>query len=213
MAMLQQNIDVVAFSFFLVCLIITYYSRKRARKIEDSGKSIRSHYRSNWIKNMVEKDNYDVIIQEMRNNIIVSTAFVSGIIIAFGLVITVASSNIIPLQIGFLPDLRILSMLVMLAYALFMLIVELRTLLYIPVVFGTKESIIKQYEGIPKIKYLSHLIHDTFDHFSNTIRAIFFLLALLTWFYNPYIFMVAALIVTLLLVIEDFGKESRVTIF
>ncbi|MFH1221743.1 MAG: DUF599 family protein [Candidatus Micrarchaeota archaeon] len=210
---LQQNIDYVAFAIFVLCIIISFAVREYARRVEQSGKEIRSKYRGSWIRNMIKNDDKDLLVNEMRNDITVSVALVSAIIIAFGLALGNIASVMSTYQDSAVGLLRVSSIFVLLAFSLFMVLSELRLFLYIPIVFGTDEVLIEKYEKMPKQKYLSKLVHEAFDHFSNSVRGIFFCVVAMIWFYNAYFFIVAVLVLTAIMISEDFGKGGRITIW
>ncbi len=206
------SFDTLALAFFLICLLLSIYFRERARRMEIvTGKKIRSYYRHNWIENVIKKDNIHFLLETIRNNILVSSGMITALVIAFGFV--VGSDVGTSMNGNFVADARILLSIALLVYSFFMIILEVRTLIYIPIVFGTSEKLIIKYEGMKKVDYLAKLIHEAFDHFFNAIRALFFIVALLIWFYNLYAFVLFTVLISYVMVREDFGTNSKITIF
>ncbi|NYZ77771.1 DUF599 domain-containing protein [Candidatus Micrarchaeota archaeon] len=206
------TVDMLALALFLLCFFISIYSRERARKSETpTGKGIRSKYRKSWVEYILKKGDDRTVVEVVRNSILVSTALMTAVIISFGFVLAKVPALDVALDVvaGF----RILAMMALLAYAFFMLVLEGRTLIYLPVVFGTSEKLIESLDNMKKVDYVAKLLHESFDHFSNAIRALVFIVALLVWFYNVYLFMLFTVILTFAMVHEDYGRRSEIMLF
>ncbi len=210
----MQEVDItgeMAYLVFIIALALTIYFRERSRKLEKiTGKRIRSIYRKAWVEDILKRDEPGYFFETMRNNIMVSTALLSAIIISFGFVL---NAGIIKTDGEILAIFRIISIIALLGYSLFMIILEIRTLTYIPIISRVPESIIKKYEMMDKVSYMAKLLHESFDYFSNSIRALFYIAPLLIWTYNIYLFIIATLIISYTMYREDYGKESGITIF
>lgn len=205
-------IDWIAIFIFLLCIIISIYLRDRARKMNRiTGKKIRSLYRKSWIKEMLAKDNPKIVADVIRNQIMVSTALLSAIVISFGFIISL--SNYLNFENNPLLLIKIAFIIVSIVYAFFMILLETRTLVYVPVAFSADATLIKKYENMDKAEYVAKLIHESFDHFSNALRAIFFVIALITWLYNTFFFIFVVLLFTFAMVREDYGAHSDITLF
>lgn len=205
-------IEYFALAFFVICLLLSIYFRKKARRLErESGKKIRSYYRRSWVEFIIKKQNQHLFLETIRNSILVSAALITGLAISFGFVIN--STLGLHSNESFVSNARLFLAIGLMAYAFFINILKIRTLVYLPVILGTDENLIKKYEKMSKIEYLAKLFHDSFDHFSNTIRALFFIVALLAWCYNVYVFIAFTLIITYIMVREDLGSRSEITIF
>ncbi|MEM2909346.1 MAG: DUF599 family protein [Candidatus Bilamarchaeaceae archaeon] len=207
------TIDELAAIIFLFCFFASLYLREYARKLEGSitGKRIRSIYRKSCIETLLKEDKNETLIEILRNGVLISTALMSAIIISFGFVL--AKAPTLESILDFLTMFKIIAIFALLVYAFLMLLLESRTLVYIPIVFNTSEKLIEKYEGTNKVIYVSKLLHESFDHFSNAVRAIIFVVILLTWFYNVYLFITLTIVLSSLMVMEDFGKKSTITMF
>ncbi len=202
------SIDALAYFVFVISIAISLYLRKRALSNPEHAKTIRSEYRHAWIKNIVSGRKKVDVPSIIRNHLTITVGLISGIIIAMGLALN-AGGIVNGSAIG---DIRILSIVVLLFYSLFTLILEARTLLYIPIIVDTAEHIIEKYEGKKKENYLSELLDSSFDYFSSSIRAILYVACLMVWFYHVYFFVVSVLFITFLLYREDFGTHGRITL-
>jgi uncharacterized membrane protein len=207
------SVDVLALVLFLICLLLSIYFRERARRLNiATGKKIRSEYRHHWVEAIVKRNEQRILTEVLRNNVMVSTALLSSLIISFGFIINAGSGALLH-DSDPIAHARIVLIIGLLAYSFFMILLELRTLIYIPIIFGTSEKLIVKYESMKKVEYVAKLLHQSFDHFSNAIRALFFIVALLIWFYNTYAFVAFTLLLTYVMVREDFGGKSEITIF
>ena len=140
----DTTINVLAYFIFLIAVLITIYLRERARKLGvPTGKRIRSVYRKAWVETIIKNSDPQHFIQTIRNNIMVSTALLSAIIISFGFVL---NAGIINTSGDTVSIVRIISIITLLGYSLFMILLEVRTLIYIPIISQVPESIVKKYE-------------------------------------------------------------------
>ncbi|MEM3422919.1 MAG: DUF599 family protein [Candidatus Bilamarchaeaceae archaeon] len=205
-------LDWAALLIFIICIILSIYLRDRARKMgRMTGKKIRSVYRRSWVKEMVAQNSSKILTDVVRNQIMVSTALLSALVISFGFVISL--SNLLGLYGSLLLMIKIALVLILITYAFFMILLETRTLVYVPVAFNVDPVLIKKYEKMEKEDYVAKLLHESFDHFSNAIRAIFFAIAVIAWLYNTYFFIFIVLAFTLVMVREDYGERSEITLF
>jgi len=110
-------------------------------------------------------------------------------------------------------DIKILSVVALLTYTLLMIISEIRILVYIPVVSAINPATIKKYESQDKIDYLTELLDGAFNSFSNSMKTLFYLIATLLWFYNPFLFIIAVVLLTIIIVRDDLSEHSHIHIF
>lgn len=207
------SLDFLALAFFLICVLLSIYFREKARRLDViTGKKIRSHYRHDWAVNVLKNRDTAFMLETVRNNVLVTSGMITALVISFGFVIN-SGANILAMNGDFALVARTILTISLLAYAFFMILLEARTLVYIPIIFGTSDKLINKHEGMKKVDYLAKLMHEAFDHFSNAIRALVFIMALLVWFYSIYAFIVFTALITYLMVREDFGKKSEIVLF
>lgn len=204
-------VETLGYLVFLLCFSVATYFRERARKLKKpTGKLIRSIYRKAWVEDALRRDQPTQFIDTIRNNIMISTTLISAIIISFGFVL---NADVIRVDGNLIDLIRLITIITLIAYAFFMMILEVRTLTYIPIVFQTPETLIKKYDKMDKASYIAKLLHESFDNFSNATRALFYIAPLIIWFYNVHLFIIATLVLTYIMYNEDFGRESGITIF
>lgn len=200
--------ELVSFAIFALCFLITTITSSRTFKRGHTARAIRSEYRKSWAWAMVDGGEMKVPVDVFRNNLTISTALLGGLVIAFGLVANAfitAQSVSLSLYLAFIIS--------VMTYALFYLLIEIRTLAYLPIMFGVDSKLIERNEKMKKEEYISRLMDNTYDDFSNAVRALFYLIALLTFSLNSFLFIAATLAITYLFVRRDLSGKSRIEIF
>jgi len=177
----------------------------------ESSKSLRKAYRKNWTEKILAQRAYPEAREIIRNLIMTNAAFLSAVLISFGLLLS--GFSVLEKAGGVYPELKVISISALLIYSLFMLISQARILNYVPIVLWVDEEIIKKKQGEEKSAYISKLMDDSFDHFSDSLRAVFFAVICIFWFFNTPIFIGAILIMTAIIVKSDTDKTLRVSIF
>jgi len=205
---LLSNAEYVSLLIFALCFVITTVTSSRTFKRGHTARAIRSEYRRSWTGLMVKGGDPKVPVDVFRNNLMISTALLSGLVIAFGLV-----ANAFISAPSFQFSLHMILVIAMMTYALFYILIEIRTLAYLPIMFGVDGKLIDKNEGMGKEECISRLLDNTYDDFSNAIRALFYLVALLTFSLNAYLFIAATLVLTYLFVRRDISAKSRIEIF
>jgi len=200
----------VAFIIFLVCYAAVYLvGRLTKGSKKKTSKSVRELYRASFVEGLLlEKGNMQPLQQLLQNNIAISSATLTGVIIMSGLLF----DQIVSFETG-IDVVRSLAMLILLGHALISLLAQIRTMMYIPVVFGADSKVIKQNQGIPKHEYLTNLFSSSYMLFSNAMRDIFYLFALFIWSVSPYVFMILVFIITFIIIREETEKKARITVF
>ncbi|MEK6978780.1 MAG: DUF599 family protein [Candidatus Micrarchaeota archaeon] len=204
------SMDSLAFVIFVLAVVFSIYSRTRAEKSKiTTGKKIRELYRRSWVDNMLGSKDNGNLLEIVRNSILVSSALITAIVISFGFVV----ANAVIDGFSLISTLRLTAIVSLLLYSLFAIFLEARTLIYIPIVAGASEEVIKQNEKRSKSHYVSMLLDSAFDEFANSMRALFYVVVLLVWFFNTYLFIAATLLITYIMFREDFGTKSRIGVF
>ena len=195
------DIELLSLAIFALCFIIAAITSSKTFKTGKTARAVRSKYRRSWAKGILKEKQTGALVDFFRNNITVSSALLGGLVIGFGLVANATFAGKSPFG-----DIH-------LSYAIFNILLEVRTLIYLPVIFGTSAELIKKYEGLEKEEYLGRLLDNNYDDFSNAIRALFYLIALLVFPFHKMLFIALTVILTYLFVRRDLSKKSRIEIF
>lgn len=232
------NIDLVALAIFVICVTVSiiargYAEKSRSRKVANpdlavaekypklfihkirlaeatqnlSGKAVREGYRKNWIEHMISSKQYVEMREIARNNLMSSAAMISALVVVLGFIVS---------QYPYIkeatsvqnPELKVFTVAAILFYALYMMITQIRTLMYLPIMSWVDEELIQTIEGMDKVDYISEMVERTFDHFSNSVRAIFYAICCALWFVDPAFFIGSTLVLTALFVREDFEQRK-----
>jgi uncharacterized membrane protein len=234
--------DILAFGVLVICITITFVSRraagKRVPKNEDkqtepdeakyshlfvhaarlkeaessqNAKSMRRAYRKNWAEKILSAKAYPEAREIVRNMIMTNTAVLSSVLISFGLLLS--GFSVLSQAGGTYAALKMVSISTLLIYSLFMLISECRILNYIPIFIWVDSEIISTMQKEGKSDYLASLMDDSFDRFSDSLRAIFYAVVCIFWFFYTPAFMIGTVVLTIIIVASDLDRTVRVTIF
>src|SRR5208283_5915442 len=219
---LLTNQDVLAFGVLVVCVAITIVSRriadKRVSKPEEaqtepdeakyshlfvhtarvkeaetsqSAKSLRRAYRKNWAERILAAKAYSEAREIVRNLIMTNGALLSAVLISFGLLLS--GFSVLSNAGGEFAALKMVSISALLVYSLFMLISECRILNYIPILLWVDDEVISTMQHDDKANYLASLMDDVYDRFSDSLRAIFYAVVCIFWFFYTPAFMVGTI--------------------
>jgi hypothetical protein len=234
--------DILAFLVLVACLSITVITRRIAEKqvskpakteeepeeakyshlfvhtarlkeaeTSQSAKSLRKAYRKNWAERILGAKAYPEAREIIRNMIMTNTAVLSAVLISFGLLLS--GFSVLEASGGPYSALKMVSISTLLIYSLFMLISESRILNYIPILIWVDKEIISTMQKQDKTDYLAGLMDDAFDRFSDSLRAIFYAVVCIFWFFYTPAFIFATIVLTLIIVASDLDRSLRITIF
>ena len=202
------DLGMLSLTIFVLCFLISTLTSSKTFKKGHTARSVRSEYRRSWAKEIMKNDNLDSAIDVFRNSITVSSAMMGGLVIAFGLVANAlfqATDSEISLQLAFI--------LAILTYAIFNILMQIRALMYLPIILKVPGKIIEKNEKESKEEYVSKLLDNSYDDFANSIRALFYLIILLVFSLDKMLFIAVTIILTYLFVRRDLSEKSRIEIF
>ncbi len=205
---LEEFTKILSLLIFALCFAISMVTSSRAFRRGNNARAVRSEYRRNWAEAVLKAGDVTPVADVFRNKLTVLAAMLGGLVVSAGLVLNAlfAATNIISMfHIGFI--------LVMMAAAFFHLLMEIRTSTYIPLIFTVDGSLIEKHEKMTKEEYLGRLVDNTYDDFSSTINALFYIVALLFFPISPLLFIFITLVLTYLFVRRDISEKSRIEIF
>ncbi len=229
--------DYVALALFAVCVTISIISRgyaekSRTRKVVSpdiveaekykklfvhklrlaeatenlTGKAVREAYRRNWIEHMIANKQYSEMREIIRNNLMSSAAMLSALVVVLGFIVSDYGSIQAAASVSN-PALKVFTIAATLFYALYMMITQVRTLMYLPIMSWVDEELIQTIEGTDKVTYVSKMVESSFDHFTNATRAVFYSICLVLWFIDPLAFMGSTLVLTAVYMRDDFEQH------
>jgi len=204
----EVNLSIISLTIFALCFLITTLTSGKRFKKGHTARAVRSEYRKSWAALMIKKDEQRALLDFLRNNITVSTTLLGAFVIGFGLVVNAFAGST-----SVLAGLHLLFIIIVIAYAVFYLLIDVRAMIYIPIIFGADEKLIKTHENISKVEYLAKLLDNSFDDFANVIRSLFYLIALMVFSFDILLFIAVTLLLTFLFVRRDLAEKSRIEIF
>ncbi len=200
--------EIVSLAIFALCFIISIITSGRSFKRGNTAREVRSEYRRSWAAAVLKAGNVSPVADLFRNNLTILTAMLGGLVVAAGFVLSAIGSAATAISL-----LHLGLILVVMIFAFFHLLMEIRTSTYIPLIFSVDGKLIEKHEKMSKEEYLGRLMDNTYDDFSSTINALFYIAALLFFPISPLLFMFITLLLTYLFVRRDISEKSRIEIF
>ena len=204
----ETNLAILSLIIFALCFFITTLTSSKRFKTGHTARAVRSEYRKSWAEFMIQKGDHRTLLDFLRNNITVSTTLLGGLIIGFGLVVNAFAGTA-----SVLAGLHLLFIITVMAYAVFCLLIDIRALIYIPIIFGADEKLIKTHENLGKKEYMAKLLDNSYDDFASAIRSLFYLIALMVFSFDTLLFIAVTVLLTFLFVRRDLSEKSRIEIF
>ncbi len=205
--------DVLALIVFLACITFysTFYYYESEVNRSLTARKLLDIYREAWIKKQVEEGNIIVIVQTLRNIIMVSSFIASSLVIFVSLVLNKVvvfhkGSDIFSFQDQPWVMWKLYILTTLLSLCILKLLNSVRHLLRFNIVAGTDFSLIEKYEGTSGIKYCSEIIKESADGFAFATRGLYYSLVLVLWFFNVYLFVVSTVMLT---IVMCFFKDFR----
>ncbi|MFX0184769.1 MAG: DUF599 family protein [Candidatus Hodarchaeota archaeon] len=196
-------IDLIAFSVFLVCIIlystITFYGFKHPSKSKRGSLNI---VYQKWVDARMEESSL-VAVQAMRNLIMANSAFISALLVLLGLLLgfyTVIFSD----QIFFLPGIpiglvQVTLLTLVIVFCIFNFILSIRMLVRFTLLVGVKPNKINIC-GQDGLDFTKNTLLSGQTHWTIGLRGLFYLIIILAWLIHPLLFLFGSIGVTIYLI-------------
>ena len=209
--------ELFALAFFLVCWVGYARYAEHENRIDKSLLAITNRYRTEWMREMMKRDNRSVdaiMVGNLQRSI---TFFASTtIFIVAGLVTMLSYHDRVGAVVGVIPfakqsngffwEMKIFVLIIMFIYAFFKYTWSLRQYNYASIFIGACPAHNERREEHEALAERGgYLVGNAARHFNNALRAYYFALAALAWFIHPYLFMAA----TALVVCVIYRREYR----
>lgn len=226
---IQINLlDIVAFAWFLVCWLGYSAFARRAAKTTDTLSSVLYKFRKEWIEKlsitgMSEVDAELLASLERQVSFLASTsllilASLVGVLSTasdiFMNLSTLSFVSVVSLQVI---QLKLLILIIIFTYAFFTFTWSVRQYGFCFILFGSSFNTVRYYdmaEGYQAIaknrdfKAMAKVLDRAAHSYNYGLRAYFFALAVLGWFINPWVFMIACAITVLVLYRREFKSTT-----
>ncbi len=218
----NEIINLSALLIFLGCILV--YSiklRVGMKKPESAKRGLLNIFYGLWVRRMVKSEETIVAVQTMRNLIMSTTFISSSLLVLLGLLIRIPGNglgeliNLAATSTEIIAQYKLLLLFSASVFSLIMFLLSLRQMVRFTVLIGIPieeiETHVTQHieNNKDKNKKLctidaKALRTDVFlkamNRFTYGMRGIFFAIVIILWFINVYVFIVATVILTLLLI-------------
>ena len=175
-------------------------------------------YRKEWLKKQLGEGRYDNVLNAVRNSLVAASSIVSALIIMLGFIL---SKLEIPINgkhftqtnevLAYLISNKLFLISIMLLFSIYYLIIHIRLLSRVTLLAGIDYSVVKKIEGEAGLDYICSMFNRAMNQFSYAMRFMYFGAVALIWLFNPFVFAIATIIITLILIYrESFAKVEWV---
>lgn len=207
-------LDIVSLVWFIVLWAgYTWHADRYARRTHSIG-AVMHDYRYEWMQQMLRRENRVVDVNILRNLLQGPAFFASAsLLILAGLLTIMGSTDRAIMIVRALPfaakttlvqwELKLLVLCVMFMYAFFKFTWALRQFNYCSVLIGAAPS-------APDDDYAARAADvstNASKDFNYGLRAYYFSLAVLTWFANSWVFMLATALVVVVLYLREYRSD------
>jgi len=221
-------LDIVAFTWFLICWIGYSTFARRAAKTTDTLSSVLYRFRKEWIEKlsrtgMSEVDSELLASLERQVSFFASTS----LLILASLVGVLSTASDIFMNLGSLNfvtatsiqviQLKLLLLIVIFTYGFFTFTWSIRQYGFCFILFGSSFNTVRYYDraedyrAVAKerdFKAMAKVLDRAAHSYNFGLRAYYFALAVLGWFINPWIFMLACALTVLVLYRREFRSST-----
>ena len=205
--------------FFALWVGYAYYTRHKAQQ-KTALMSVTHDYRKQWMMRVIEREHRIVDSSILANLSNSSTFFASTtLLILGGLLAMLGTLERIAGVVAELPftthvserlwEIKVMLLIAIFVYAFFKFTWSLRQFNFCAILVGaapTPTDQIEQHMGF--INRTARLASLAGDCFNDGLRAYYFGLAALTWFLNPWVFLIATAWVVLVLYLREFRSNA-----
>jgi uncharacterized membrane protein len=207
--------DLVSLVWFVALWVgYTWYADRHARRVY-SLRSVMHDYREKWMQQMLTRDNRVVDVNIMRNLLQSVAFFASATLLVLAGLLTVLGSTDKAIEIvRALPfalkttlvqwELKLLVLCMIFVYAFFKFTWALRQFNYCSVLIGAAPRGPDDAFARRIAVVATHASKD----FNQGLRAYYFSLAALAWFVSPWLFMLAAAVVVVVLYVREYRSSA-----
>lgn len=176
-------------------------------------------YRCAWISKYCMGTEPIIVIQTMRNNIMIGSFMASTAIIlvmgCFNLMfgidwgnITTSTSLLLHTHDPYLKSLKIMLLIITLLYSFFHFLWHIRELHNMCLILNVPEKELKEFVPFNPRDHLAHIYLNSAIHFALGIRGYYFLIPLLMWLFHPALMLISFFGILFFLLRRDLGKVA-----
>ncbi|MBT8763679.1 DUF599 domain-containing protein [Desulfohalobiaceae bacterium Ax17] len=201
----MELIDIIALIVFLLCYVgyHGFYLFLLRKCPQRTVKSYVNKFREDGIEHMIAKDNHIVIIQAIRDVIMVCNFLASSTLIFIGALLNLLL-NIDKIEKNLqiwnfnLFEFKILFMVGILSASFIFLVSALRYYRHVAMMVMTRPETIMKYTGEPAPKYIGALLNSGCGYYTLGSRGLMYSLLLLVWMINTLSFIFVVIAITVL---------------
>jgi len=201
-----MNPDIPALVVFFICTIgyhTIIYPYILSRYPMKTAKGKINLYRRSWVEKVLEKDDIETAVQQVRNLTMVATLFASSSLIILGAITNVFLTRYPSSQIDIF-SIKVYLLMSIFGASFLLFLFSLRHLNYFTVLIGAKREVVEGIEA-DMITMLAERMNLAMNRYTLGARCYYYSLAVIAWFFSVWVFITITLLITILVAItRDF---------
>ncbi len=169
-------------------------------------------YRRTWIKRILDRGDYVLAIQALRNLIMASSFMASSSLLVIGIILNFTiSGTYASVLVGgekqALVEAKLYFLTAIFGFSFWQFLLNIRLLSQLTLLIGSDPDLIDHVEGVDAITYYSTLLNRATNRFTYGQRGFYFSLCVIAWIFSSWLFVALTFLIGLFLVgVLDFQR-------
>lgn len=207
------TLDVIGVSLFVLFTVVyhaLYYVYTQTRPLATVKGKIHL-YRRTWVKRILDRGDFLLAAQTLRNHLMAASFMASSALLAIGLLLNfvVAGDPAAALHLdnAELITFKLFVLIGLFAFSFMAFLFTIRDLNHVSILVAADADLIDHVEGLDAVTYLSMLLNQALNRYTFGQRGFYFSLAIIAWIFHPLAFIFTTLGIGLLLILVlDFQR-------
>lgn len=168
-------------------------------------------YRRTWVKRVLDRGDFILAAQTLRNHLMAASFMASSSLLAMGLLLNFVvagdPATALHLDNAELITFKLFSLIGIFAFSFMAFLFTIRDLNHVSILIAADADLIDHVEGLDAVTYLSTLLNQALNRYTFGQRGFYFSIAVIAWIFHPIAFIVTTLGIALLLIfVLDFQR-------
>ncbi len=170
-------------------------------------------YRRTWVKRLLDRRDFIMGVQAIRNLIMTANLMATSAILVIGVILNILVSG--NLNESFHPTgqpdplifWKLVALLFVFAFSFFSFLISVRYLNQLTILIGADMDLVEHVEGVDGITYLTMMLNRATNRYTYGQRGYYFAIAIVAWIFSDVAFVLATLFIGIFLVgVLDFQQ-------
>lgn len=195
---------ILAFLFFTVGYHGAYYLYAQRHPLSTVKGKVHL-YRRTWMKRILDRGDYILAVQALRNLNMAASFMASSSLLVIGILLNFTLSGTYEaVLIGdhekALVEFKLYVLVGIFGFSFWQFLLELRLLSQLTILIGSDPDLIEHVEGVDAVSYFSTILNRAANRFTYGQRGFYFSLAIVGWIYSSWLFLILTVVIGVFLV-------------